>query len=67
MEKKTLQNEKKYMNKKKTQIIDVRNERSIYTDLTDIRKMIRKYHTQLCANKSEDLNEIEKFIEKYKV
>lgn len=50
------------------QIKDIRNERvDISTDSKDIRKTIRNHYEQLYDNKSYNLNELSKFLEKHKL
>ena len=35
------------------------------TDNTEIKRIIRDYYQQLCANKMDNLEEMDKFLEKY--
>ena len=50
------------------QINKIRNENGdITTDTTEIQKIIRDYYKQLCANKMDNLEEMDKFLEKYNI
>lgn len=41
------------------------NKENITTDITEIKRIIRKYYGQLCANKLESLKEIDELLETY--
>ena len=52
--------------KERTQINKVRNEkREVRMEITEMQRIIRDYYMQLYANKMENLEEMDKFLEKY--
>ena len=52
--------------RKKNQINKIRNENGeIMTDNTEIQRIVRDYYQQVYANKMDNLEEMDKFLEKY--
>ena len=50
--------------KKKIHITKVRNEsRDITTNSTEMKKIVREYYEQLCANRLGNMNDMDKFLE----
>ena len=51
-----------------TQINRIRNENGeITTDTAEIQRIMRDYYKQLCGNKMDNLEEIDKFLEMHKL
>ena len=52
--------------REKTQINRIRNEkREVTTDTTEIQRIMRDYYKELYANKMDNLEEMDKFLEKH--
>ena len=47
------------------QINKIRNEEEVTTDTTETQRIIRDYYKQLYANKTDNLKEVDKFLERY--
>ena len=51
--------------REKTQINRIRNEKGVTTDTTEIKKINRDYYKQLYANKMDNIEEMDKFLDRY--
>ena len=49
--------------REKTQIYRIRNEKEVTTDPAEIQRIMRDYCKQLYANKMDNLEEMDKFLE----
>ena len=52
--------------RERTQVNNIRNiKREVITDTWEIKRLIRDYYKKLNANKMDNLEEMDKFLEKY--
>ena len=52
--------------RERTQINKIRNEKGeVTTDATEIQNLLRDYYKQLYANKMDNMEEMDKFLERY--
>ena len=51
--------------REKTQINSIRNEKEVTTDTAEIQRIMRHYYKQLYANKMDNLEEMDTFLEKH--
>ena len=51
--------------REKTQINRIINEKEVITDTAEIQRIMRDYYKQLYANKMDNLEEMDKFLEKH--
>ena len=48
-----------------TQINKIRNEKEVTTDTAEVQRTMRVYYKQLQANKMDNLEELDKFLEEH--
>ena len=53
--------------REKTQTKKIRNEKEVATDTTEIQMFLRDYYKQLYANKVDNLEEMNKFVERHNI
>ena len=51
--------------KERTLVNKIGNKREVTTDTKEIQRIVRKYYEQLFANKLDNLDEMDKFLETY--
>ena len=55
-----------HQEKKKNQINKIRNEKGeVKTDIAEIQRIIRSYYEQLYGNKIDNLDEMDRFLQKF--
>ena len=51
--------------REKTQLTRIKNEKEVTTDTAEIQRIMSDYYKQLYANKMDNLEEMDKFLEKH--
>ena len=56
-----------FKKKRKTQINRITNDKEVTTDTAEIQRLMRDYYKQLYANKMDNLEEMDRFLEMHNV